>query len=261
MSAAFRHDLAFNATRAFRLLKREGLAGIPKGIRYLARRLKDEIARRRILRAASPQARFTEIYRTRFWPGKESVSGPGSSLNSTANLRKRLPALFKEFSVARMLDAPCGDFAWMRHVVRENPAVQYLGGDIVEPLIAENLRRYGREGVRFAHLDITKGPLPEADLWMCRDCLCHLSLEDIYAALRRFAEARIPYFLTSTWPHKDGCVENGQIRSGDFRRIDLFSAPFSFPKPLRVIADQEDGSTLMCLWSREQLLPIIKRLS
>lgn len=260
MSAAFRHDLAFNAVRALRLLRREGLAGIPKGVRYLVRRLKDEVARRRILRAESPQARFTLVYRTHFWPGTESVSGPGSSLNSTANLRKRLPALFEEFGIARMLDAPCGDFAWMQHVLRARPSMRYSGADIVAPLIEENLRRYGKEGVRFAHLDITKGPLPEADLWMCRDCFCHLSLEDIFAALRRFAESGIPYILTSTWLAKAGYAANTQIRSGDFRCVDLFSAPFSFPKPLCAIADQEDGSTLMCLWSREQLLPIIERL-
>jgi hypothetical protein len=35
-----------------------------------------------------------------------------------------------------MLDAPCGDFNWMKEV--DLSAVHYTGGDIVEPLVNSN---------------------------------------------------------------------------------------------------------------------------
>lgn len=53
---------------------------------------------------------FSEIFKTNKWRSTESVSGAGSELKYTANLRKHLPALFEELGVKSVLDAPCGDF-------------------------------------------------------------------------------------------------------------------------------------------------------
>lgn len=260
MTPAFRHDVKVNVLRAVRLLKREGFAAIPKGVAYLIRRFIVGVARRKILSASTPKERFTEIYRRRLWSEEGSASGPGSSLSSTANLRRCLPTLFEEFGIKRVLDAPCGDFAWMRHVTDGLPNLDYIGADIVEPLIEDNEKRFGRAGVRFVCLDITEDPLPAADLWLCRDCFCHLSLEDITKALQRFADSKIPYILTSTWPQQKKDLANTQIATGDFRPVNLLIPPFQFPEPLRAITDQDLGTTRMCLWSREQLLPFIKTL-
>ena len=45
---------------------------------------------------------------------------------------------------ASLLDAPCGDFNWMRHVPLGG--VSYTGADVVPELIARNRRDYGRDG-------------------------------------------------------------------------------------------------------------------
>jgi len=201
------------------------------------------------------QARFTDIFQRRGWGPMESASGYGSSVAYTGPLRAALPGLFARLGVRRLLDAPCGDFNWMRLVVESND-IEYLGGDIVEPLIAQNRARHqGLPRVSFMQLDITREPLPAADLMICRDCLFHLSYADALAFLRNFADSSIPWLLTTTHMNA-GQFVNRDIETGDFRRIDLFQPPFSLPAA--VIWRVEDWMPPepmreMCVWSREQV--------
>ncbi len=43
-----------------------------------------------------------------------------------------------------------------------------------------------------------EGPLPKADLWLCRDVLFHLPNKDVITVLANFANSEIPYLLTTT---------------------------------------------------------------
>ncbi len=65
-----------------------------------------------------PQAReiFAKAYDTYQWGSQESRSGQGSELAATENLRAYLPELFERLNVRTFLDAPCGDWNWMREV-------------------------------------------------------------------------------------------------------------------------------------------------
>ncbi|MCY4101455.1 MAG: hypothetical protein OXF46_11145 [Rhodobacteraceae bacterium] len=90
----------------------------------------------------NPEEVFTRIYNRNIWGSKESPSGTSSELEATTNIRKQIPALVKEYEVKRILDIPCGDYNWMRYVVPKLD-VEYIGGDIVKPLIEKNRRKYG----------------------------------------------------------------------------------------------------------------------
>lgn len=57
---------------------------------------------------------FTLIYKFNKWRGTESVSGPGSSLHESRELIHKLPLLLNLFEINSILDAPCGDFHWMK---------------------------------------------------------------------------------------------------------------------------------------------------
>ena len=117
---------------------------------------------------------FTKIYDTKFWYNGESLSGAGSNLLYTENLRKELPKLFDIFNIKKVLDAPCGDMNWMRLVLAERKDIDYTGGDIVPPMIELNQRLYGNNRIRFEVLDITTYELTASDLMICRYCLLHL---------------------------------------------------------------------------------------
>src|SRR5206468_5926883 len=101
-------------------------------------------------------------------------SGVGSGLNATRALSNALPSLIRCLSVRSMLDIPCGDFLWMRHI-DIGTTTSYIGADIIETLIVSHERLYASDKRTFTVLDIVTDDLPEVDLVFCRDCLPHFS--------------------------------------------------------------------------------------
>jgi hypothetical protein len=178
----------------------------------------------------SPEETFRDIHRRHHWAGSASPSGAGAAEDQTARLRSELPALLAELRIRTLLDLPCGDYSWM--ATADLPLERYIGADLLPDLIVPLQERYGDRRRRFLVLDLTRDPLPEADLLLCRDCLVHLSQADIRAALRNVVRSGIPYLLTTTFP--DG-ADNEDIVTGDWRVVDLRGPPFSFPPPRRLL--------------------------
>ena len=216
--------------------------------------------RKKILLRGSNERIFIRIYRRNWWGSKESRSGQGSEIAYTLNLRKELPNLLREYDISVLLDAPCGDFNWMSQVMKEVD-VEYIGGDIVEDLIYRNNQLYKKENITFHHMDITRHALPAADLMIVRDCLFHFSYRDIYLFLQNFAKSEINLLLTST--HVSANFKNSDIRTGDYRKIDLFSPPFCFPNALCRIADYlpRHPPREMCLFTRKQVLTVLPAMA
>ena len=228
-----------------------------------ARKARYKKLKARLAEIGDPKAVFSEIYADNLWNDAESRSGPGSTMAYTAGIRAALERIVVERRIGVFLDAPCGDFHWMRAVPLP-AATRYIGGDIVPDLVADLTRKYGDDRHAFQALDITRGPLPDADIWMCRDCFFHLSYADIARALQNFAAANIPLLLlTSHIPPPDGRYENHDIVTGDARPIDLRAEPFGFPEPVERFDDwvAPFSPREMGLWTREQVLPVAKRMA
>jgi hypothetical protein len=177
--------------------------------------------------------RFERIYETNLWSDPETRSGVGSSLDSTRVVRAKLPAALLALEARVLLDAPCGDFTWMEHV--ELGDIDYIGGDIVPGIIAENQRRHERAGRRFVNLDLTRDELPDADVLLCRDCLVHLSYANIAAVLGNVARSGVRFILMTSFP---GRGDNRDVEDGDWRPLDFQAAPFSFPEPRLTIVEE-----------------------
>ncbi len=202
--------------------------------------------------------KLSTYFRKNKWgdESSETVSGSGSTLKYTENLRQKLPALLKKYDVKVFLDAPCGDFNWMKEVGLSD--IQYIGMDIVPDLIIQNHSRYARVGRVFLAGDITRDALPMSDLMQCRDCLFHLPYKDIVRFLDNFARSTIPYLLTTT--HL--LTHNKDIeRPGQWRQLNLKRPPFRFPEPLETIDDWIEGHPRrqMGLWTIEQVAEAAKR--
>jgi len=202
----------------------------PEFLFFPALRVRAGIRNWRLINA--PPARvFEDIYRNRGWGGK-SVSGMGSDCEQTKSLRQQLPKLLQAYSVGSLLDAPCGDFSWMKLIELGNRT--YIGGDIVPGLIEENNAKYSSSNHRFFVLDLIKDPLPSADMLLCRDCLIHLSFRDVHQVFSNIAKSGIPYVLTTNYPL---LTRNTDILTGGFRAINLQLSPFRLPKPVTVIVE------------------------
>jgi len=234
--------------------------GLPETLLRIARKPFILLRSREILRLESLSERFEEIYRRNHWGSSESVSGAGSTLEYTQNLREGLPDLFKKFGIKTVFDAPCGDFNWMSHVV-EASDISYVGGDIVKPLI-DSLKPRERDNIAFMVFDLTSDTFPKVDLWLSRDCWFHLSYADLVKTLKGFVASDIPYVLTTS-ELSENQVVNRDIKSGDYRPMDLFAEPYGFPKDtLHEIDDWHPPNPprKMFLWSRDQVQAALEGL-
>jgi len=179
-----------------------------------------------ILGLDKPADRFTKIYKSNHWNSLESRSGEGSTLENTQDIRDKLPEILKKYQINILLDVPCGDFNWMRFAI-DGLSIEYIGGDIVRDLINTNNQKYSDKNINFIHLDLTEGPLPTADLMLCRDCLFHLSYDDIKSTLEVFLSSPVNYLLTTSNATPTGPrLTNSNIVTGDMRKLDLFASPF-----------------------------------
>ena len=200
--------------------------------------------KKKIFSKNSQKERFELIYKTNFWSSKESVSGLGSEYKNTINIRKEIITLIKRYNVESILDAPCGDFNWIKSILNKN--LNYIGGDIVKNLIDINNNNYKNENINFIPLDITMDKLPKVDLMICRDCLIHLSFKNIGLFFKNFINSDIKYLLLTSYKLKDykKKIINIDITDGEFREIDLSEHPFYLSKPIFKILDKdEQGKT------------------
>ncbi len=175
---------------------------------------------------------FTAIYRSNAWQNSESRSGPGSTVVRCEPVRQALRTLIDELGVRTLLDAPCGDFNWMKEFALDDTA--YLGVDIVPELIERNQRCYSKARCQFRCLNITTGPLPRADLLFCRDGLVHLSNDDVLRALDVFRRSGSRYLAATTFPAQPA---NAAIVTGAWWPLNLEKAPFHLPEPLQLFSD------------------------
>lgn len=180
------------------------------------------------------QNKFAHIYRENIFGGKQSRSGEGSSMAQTAEIRRVLPGFLQELQIRIFLDAPCGDWYWMK----ETPlgVNKYIGADIVKELIEENQKNFGDVAHEFICRDLATDDLPYADLIFCRDCLVHLNYADVMKVLANFKRSGSKYLLTTTFVNRD---ENKDLVGKDiWRTLNLQVAPFNFPAPIRLINEK-----------------------
>ena len=222
------------------------------------RKLSDKYSAYR-LKAKGTEDVFTDIYKQNYWQGKESVSGTGSDKDQVRFITDKLPRLFQAIGAKTVLDLPCGDFLWMNEVDLEG--VDYIGGDIVKELIADNTVKFSRENVRFDHINLLEDRLPEADVVIVRDCLVHFSYNDIFKALRNICDSNIKYLLATTFTNERG---NRDIATGQWRPLNLERAPINLPKPPQAINEGcTEGNGLFAdkslgLWKVDDIREAIK---
>lgn len=188
---------------------------------------------KRRMRMQSVDEIFTSIYRTRRWGGRDSASGPGSDIEQVEVVMKELARVMRTYSIASVLDIPCGDFHWMQKV--DLNGATYVGGDIVDDVVQDNQSRYGSQMVSFLKLDLLEGGLPCVDLVFCRDCLVHLSNEQVHRALMNISSSGSKYLMSTTFTDR---LSNQNIVTGLWRPLNLLADPFRLPSPLEIINER-----------------------
>lgn len=196
-----------------------------------------------LLRYPTAKSRFEKIYHSNYWASDESFSGCGSNLDATRLLRAGLDAFIKDRQITSMLDIPCGDYNWIRHM---DLKLKYIGADIVAALISENQKAYGGENRSFEVLDLTKSKLPTCDLVFSRDCLNHLSFADIKKAARGIQLSESTYLAVTQFPEQ--AANKNQESGFTFRKINFRLPPFEWPEPLVEYPEMENGVKTLAVW-------------
>lgn len=194
--------------------------------------------------------RFVEAFDANIWEDAESVSGPGSTLAYTHSLRATLMPMVRALGCASMLDAPCGDFNWMKTV--DLTGIAYTGADIVPGMIGKLQAEHPQHS--FTCLDITKDPLPKADFVLCRDVLFHLSNVDVVRVLENFVESGSAWLATSH-SFQVTAMEDVPSDPTTFRPVNLMAHPFFFDPPDHILKDYAPGflHRWLGIWPRETI--------
>ena len=100
--------------------------------------------RKKIYGLQDLEERFSYIYHNKHWQSGQSLSGEGSEISYTENLRKQLAYIIKDYNILSIVDAPCGDYHWMKEL-RKKSDFTYAGFDIVEELIIKNISQFSNK--------------------------------------------------------------------------------------------------------------------
>ncbi len=176
---------------------------------------------------------FSAIYQGNAWGSPESPSGPGSTPARAADFAPELVVLLQNLKVSVVLDAPCGVFTWASSIA--DAVDLYIGVDVVREIVERNQRVAAGPSRTFLHRDLTADALPGADLVLCRDCLVHFSIADIWRALRNFQQSGSRLLLTTTFIEHDGNVD---IVTGGWRPLNLEREPFCLPAPMAAVDER-----------------------
>ncbi|HSX12021.1 MAG TPA: class I SAM-dependent methyltransferase [Rhabdochlamydiaceae bacterium] len=167
---------------------------------------------------------------------------------ATKVLKEDLLRLFRGLEIQTCVDIPCGEASWIYEIT---PLIQnYTGVDTEEKRLQKNREKYGSQTLHFQHLDISKEPVPKADLIFCHDALNFLTQNEILASLLLFKKSGAKYLLVSTHPDQE---KNRKGKKGIYHSINWQLPPYQFPKPLLILNDPNEKQKKLALWRMEDL--------
>ena len=130
----------------------------------------------------------------------ESISGPGSSISNTIEVRSLLQEVIINYNIKSILDLGCGDWNWLQLI--DLSGVTYEGWDADIDMISLNRSNYGNGDINFKSYDIVLSDYPEVDLIICRDVLFHMPIHLAHKIIKK-SKFACKYFLSTCFRDVD----------------------------------------------------------
>mmetsp|Transcript_6662 Transcript_6662/g.15263 ORF Transcript_6662/g.15263 Transcript_6662/m.15263 type:complete len:233 (+) Transcript_6662:408-1106(+) len=187
-------------------------------------------------------------------------SGPGSSMRSTIGIRAVLPALIDLLKIKTIVDLPCGDFTYMRSIIKPEGSsfrkqnTSYVGLDISPSLVKALSTLFGEPNkIAFMTFDMSRQILWPADLVVVRDVLFHFDMERGLDVLRNIQKSGSKFLLSTYFPGKTNSPKGFNKGRGfqSFHHINLEAPPYNLSKPLLAIGfdgERANPPRVMGLW-------------
>ena len=125
-------------------------------------------------------------------------------------------------------------------------------------LIVQNRKRHSSPHREFYTADVVQENLPTVDLILCRDCLAHLPIVDVSAAIENFRSSHSHYLAATTFPGTRKNTDNSTWRvnaapprpfqPGDYRALNLQLAPFYLPEPIEIVDEHNKDGKMLGIW-------------
>lgn len=197
--------------------------------------------------ADSVEAAFEAIAVNRVWGNPDinqhlqSLSGPGSMLQTTKRLRRCLGQWIARFNITSIVDAPCGDATWQGSIPGIHE-VRYTGFDVSKHTLRRaKMTNANASLMRFVRADLTKRVPPRADLIMVRDVVQHLPLRLGVQLLTNAKVSGARWLAVSTYGGPK--ATNREVKVGGYYQNNIHLPPFNAPDPVVTCPNYDsDGS-------------------
>ena len=184
---------------------------------------------------------FKYIFLSGYWldynlDKNHSRSGNGSNLDQSEYLKKELKIFFEEKKIKKILDIGCGDFKWMSSLLEEIDYDYYMGIDIVDFLIDENISNYQNNKIKFVKMDIVKDDmnfLDEYDFILIRHVFIHLKNSNIQEVLNKIKKINFKYLCITSDPKVK--INKDLKTEGRYRDINMMISPFFLKNCKKII--------------------------
>ena len=164
---------------------------------------------------------FNKIYTSNRWI---FGSGTGSvAINNTKYIWFLQNFLDSHTDIKCILDVGCGDWQIGSKIDWNNR--KYVGIDVSDYVLAETIKKYQTDTIKFQVMDATKDELPRADIIILKDVLEHLGFDQIELILNKTRNYK--YVLIQ---NDINILEttNYDIENGKYRKLDITKNPFFF---------------------------------
>ena len=184
---------------------------------------------------------FKYIFLSGYWldynvDKNQSRSGNGSNLDQSIFLKKELKIFFREKKIRKILDIGCGDFKWMSSLLNEIDFDNYMGIDIVDSLIKENIHNYQNSKIKFVKKDIVKDDInfsEEYDFILIRHVFIHLKNSNIIKVLNKIKNINFKFICITSDPKIK--INKDLKTEGRYRDINMTISPFFLGNTKKII--------------------------
>uniref|UniRef100_A0A6C0IWH0 Methyltransferase domain-containing protein n=1 Tax=viral metagenome TaxID=1070528 RepID=A0A6C0IWH0_9ZZZZ len=163
---------------------------------------------------------FDNIYKYNLWI---FGSGSGSLKINNYYYLDFLKKFLKQNNIKSVCDLGCGDWQTLKHINWDG--IRYLGIDCVEDVISKNIKYYQKSNIKFINKNILEFNIPQAEVYILKDILQHLSLKSINTIFDKLKKKKFKYIIIVGDICNINC--NIDITDGLYRPLDLNKAPFS----------------------------------
>jgi len=167
---------------------------------------------------------FSNIYKNDIWFGG---SGAGSDPKYAMPYLKLLQEYFNDTRFGKIVDLGCGDWQLMKRISIPRRK-SYVGYDVVQQVIDENNKKFAKPNVQFIAISGLKEiENIKGDLLIAKDVLAHWPNSQVQYFLAKILPNYKYALITHDVSNRFGDKSNIEIKLGDYRPIDITSAPFN----------------------------------